>query len=733
MTTARKPLPSTGTLLAAALAPIAAMLPLLGTVGGSWLPICAALAATMAAVSVALRLLRRPALASFAALLIAVGWLTAASAPSEAFLRVVPTTESVPQTLRVAAEGLVAVLFTPQAPIAGGDGVTLLALAAVAVVVLAVDLIVLTLRAPALAAVPMLAPIVLPMAYLVEVDPIRLAPAAIVYVALLVVGAQARGRRVVRRRVMATAALVALSATVVPAAVPPPREAGISFPSWFQSPGAGGSGTRDGSPPTLSTGISLGDDLRRGVAVDIFDYTPSDGQPLITRLTSLTDASAGGFVEQTGDFTADFSDLGGMGEGVPITTEFAFRSARVANVPIPEQALTTSNFNGPWRWDPTSQSIGFAETDRRVSIEGERYAVSSLRTVALPDDPTLQVDGQPGMLQVPEEAAFFRDLAPTLVDEDAPPRTRAAQLYAALTDDSWTYSEDVAFDGFGSGSGGEWGALESFMSDRAGYCVHYASSMAVLSRAAGIPARVAIGFLPGADPEGDGTYTVTTNDMHAWAELWFDGWGWVRFDTTPPVAAGGRVASAPGSETTGAASPSPTPSASPSVSPSASPSPSAVPAPTPSASADAGEDPAASGSAEIPPMLWWALGLLVAAVLPASVREVVRRLRLRRGAAGAWAEVHASVVDAGWRLSSAATPLEVERFVVARGLDAEAAHAVSRLRDAAERAAFDGQVAAALRDDVRTVRRGLFAALPAFEAAMRTIAPRSLLPTRRPR
>ncbi|MDX1657271.1 MAG: DUF3488 and transglutaminase-like domain-containing protein [Nitriliruptorales bacterium] len=85
-------------------------------------------------------------------------------------------------------------------------------------------------------------------------------------------------------------------------------------------------------------------------------------------------------------------------------------------------------------------------------------------------------------------------------------------------------------------------ALETFVFDhRVGYCEYFSSAMAVMLRATGVPARVAVGFAPGtlttpADPAVGrelNTYTVSTSDAHAWVEVLFPGYGWVKFDPTP--------------------------------------------------------------------------------------------------------------------------------------------------------------------------------------------------------
>lgn len=84
--------------------------------------------------------------------------------------------------------------------------------------------------------------------------------------------------------------------------------------------------------------------------------------------------------------------------------------------------------------------------------------------------------------------------------------------------------------------------LEAFVFDtKQGYCEYFATAMAVMLRASGIPARVAVGFLPGEqvlapDPEAGeerGVYEVATSDAHAWVEVLFPGQGWIKFDPTP--------------------------------------------------------------------------------------------------------------------------------------------------------------------------------------------------------
>ena len=69
-----------------------------------------------------------------------------------------------------------------------------------------------------------------------------------------------------------------------------------------------------------------------------------------------------------------------------------------------------------------------------------------------------------------------------------------------------------------------------------GYCSYFASAMAVMGRIAGLPTRYVEGYY--ARPGEDGTVTLTGMDAHAWAEIYFEGVGWVPFDATAGSAGG---------------------------------------------------------------------------------------------------------------------------------------------------------------------------------------------------
>ncbi len=65
-----------------------------------------------------------------------------------------------------------------------------------------------------------------------------------------------------------------------------------------------------------------------------------------------------------------------------------------------------------------------------------------------------------------------------------------------------------------------------------GYCDYYATAMVVLARAAGLPARMVVGYAPGTYDALNARYVVTEADAHAWVEIYFNAYGWIEFEPT---------------------------------------------------------------------------------------------------------------------------------------------------------------------------------------------------------
>lgn len=140
--------------------------------------------------------------------------------------------------------------------------------------------------------------------------------------------------------------------------------------------------------------------------------------------------------------------------------------------------------------------------------------------------------------------------------------------------------------------------------EQQGYCTSFATAMAVLARAAGLPARYIEGYA--AVPDEDGVARVTQQYAHAWTELYFPGFGWLAFDATPGSSSGSPGEGSPGAgdaqnpnapdapdddssdagnqDNDSQASPdgeTPSPSPTPSPTPTPSPVPTPTPSPTP--------------------------------------------------------------------------------------------------------------------------------------------------------
>jgi hypothetical protein len=76
---------------------------------------------------------------------------------------------------------------------------------------------------------------------------------------------------------------------------------------------------------------------------------------------------------------------------------------------------------------------------------------------------------------------------------------------------------------------------EFLFGDRVGFCEQISTSLAVMLRSIGIPAREVVGYVPGPYNPITDLYQVRANDAHAWVQVWFPGYGWQNFDPTAVV------------------------------------------------------------------------------------------------------------------------------------------------------------------------------------------------------
>ncbi|QJW37032.1 transglutaminaseTgpA domain-containing protein [Cellulosimicrobium protaetiae] len=368
----------------------------------------------------------------------------------------------------------------------------------------------------------------------------------------------------------------------------------------------------------------------------------------------------------------------------PTSLRVTLESLRDTKLPVPTEPRTV-DVDGDWSYDDVRDEVlGDQPTDAGLSYDLTVFPrpldADTLRDASGgdPDDPNY--------LDVPatEHEQDIRDLAATVVDGATTRYDQALALQTYFRDASrFTYSTEVP-----PGDTGD--AVWDFLQDRTGYCVQFATSMTMMARTLGIPARLGVGFLPG-ERVGDASFQVTGRDSHAWPELYFPGQGWVRFEPTPAQQTGPTprwatpVAVTPGAP--GDLGNVPTPGAT-----TAAPSAPVSPVPTsPGTSTTTG-----GGAAEGTPWpLVVGVALLGALVVAAAVWVVLRRRtepETLHDAEDAWAELgqRLGLLDVHWAAST--TPRNVPAVVIAslqarrstHPLDEDVAESIAAIASALE-------------------------------------------------
>ena len=179
-------------------------------------------------------------------------------------------------------------------------------------------------------------------------------------------------------------------------------------------------------------------------------------------------------------------------------------------------------------------------SERTLRSAGQRYpAWVTQRYLALPPE-------------VPERV---RSLAIELTAAEPTPYDRARAIERYLR--AFPYTLDVPRPPV------DRDLVDYFLFDlKKGYCDYYASAMVVLARAAGVPARLAIGYASGTYDLNSRRFQVTEADAHSWVEVYFPKIGWVPFEPTASRPELSELGSAPLVAPTEIAPPVETPGAS---------------------------------------------------------------------------------------------------------------------------------------------------------------------------
>ncbi|MFD3721247.1 transglutaminaseTgpA domain-containing protein [Streptomyces sp. NPDC058674] len=410
-------------------------------------------------------------------------------------------------------------------------------------------------------------------------------------------------------------------------------------------------------------------------------------------------------------------------------------SQRYLPMPYPASAV---EIGGRWRFEPAGRTLVGDQLgkDRFQNVQGAQYTVRSLLL-----QPTAQQlrDAPSPHPAVRAEYTKLPDNLPGVVGETAREVTQGArddyaravklQDYFAVSG-GFRYNTKTA-----SGTGPQ--AVARFLAEKEGFCVHFAFSMAAMSRSLGIPARVAVGFTPG-EKQSDGSVNVSMRDAHAWPELYFEGVGWTRFEPTPRSGISVPDYSREQAPVVQPSAPAPLPSQG-ATQPSAAPSLTDDCPPDMKRLGECGgpavpqSSPGGSGPSPLAVLGWGAAAVAVAGLplLPLWWRT---RLRARRlGAAevrAAWRELGDTAWDVGVAPDEALSPRRAAGRIVRLGrLGAEAAAAVHRVAGAVERELYAppgaGSAYPALAADVLLARTGLLAGTGRGNRLRALLLPRS--------
>lgn len=199
-------------------------------------------------------------------------------------------------------------------------------------------------------------------------------------------------------------------------------------------------------------------------------------------------------------------------------------------LPLPYPPRSTDAPLDGMRWDPESGSIALE------SGVGPGVTYTALADVVQPT---------PGELRAEQLSASAESLPYTLTPDDLPaeigslarqwtagaatPYDRIIAIQDRFTDPRFGFSYDADV----PGSSSDQAMVEFLTQTRVGFCQQFSSTMAVMLRTLGIPARLAVGFTPGEFAGSAERLSVTTENAHSWVEVLFPSFGWVPFEPTP--------------------------------------------------------------------------------------------------------------------------------------------------------------------------------------------------------
>lgn len=192
--------------------------------------------------------------------------------------------------------------------------------------------------------------------------------------------------------------------------------------------------------------------------------------------------------------------------------------------------------------DPFSEKIYTMHEDSsttlnsyKVTYEVPEFSIENLKSVKTNEGHETSPYFMTKYTQLPESLPQrVKDLAVNLTNDKDNRYDKVLAIENYFTDNSFVYETmNVLYPAKNQDY------VDQFLFDtKSGYCNNFSTSMIVLLRSAGIPARWVKGFTEGtlentlASAEGENVYTIANNNAHSWVEVYFPGYGWIPFEPT---------------------------------------------------------------------------------------------------------------------------------------------------------------------------------------------------------
>lgn len=500
-------------------------------------------------------------LAMLGALVLALTWLFPSG---DELLAVLPTLDTIAHFGQLLTDS-VADARSHGVPVSDTEPLLFLAVLGVGGVAVCVDLLSVGLRRPALTGLPMLAIYSVPVAvYVDNVPALPFVIGAIGYLWLLMADNVDRVRSFGRRftgdgrnvnawepsPLAATGRRLAVVGVVVAVLLPlAAPEMTNGFLTRFATGGDGVGRSGQGGPGRMNLFSALSGELNRSQVRNLVRVRTTEESPYYLRFAVADELTVEGFGTRKPSGRPVTRPLPDPRESSQRAAEIPHRQYRaeveitddfnMPFLPVYASPIQMADLDATWLYDPT-MTIVFSN---RSTSKGKRYSFEYVRADYTPEllaaaEPLPQRHTIRRLFTtVPEQIAEVDELVSRLTEGEQTDYAKVRAIYDYFSrDNGFTYSLRTE----GGTSGRD---IVDFLTNKAGFCQQYASAMAWLVRAAGIPARVAFGFTNGSN-RADGVSTLTNLNLHAWTEVYFDGLGWVPFDATPAASVPGSARSA---------------------------------------------------------------------------------------------------------------------------------------------------------------------------------------------